>query len=79
MRSLIEDRAMKTIQSIRVCVVACIIAVLNCSASFADDWTGKYMTEDKWEKLSELLLKGTGCRPKPKPLTFPGRFTTSLQ
>lgn len=50
---------MKAIKSIRVCVVAAIVAVLTIGASFAGDWAGKYMTEDtKGNAMSITLADG---------------------
>lgn len=48
------------IKSIRVCVAACIVAVLTSSVSFADDWTGKYMTEDTKGNAMSITLADDG-------------------
>ena len=57
---------MKAIKSIKVCVVAGIVAVLTSSASFASDWTGKYMTEDTKGNAMSITLaddgKATGAK-----------------
>lgn len=51
---------MKAITSIKVCVAAGIVAVLTSTASFADDFAGKYMTEDTKGNPMSIALTGDG-------------------
>jgi len=51
---------MKDIKSIKVCVVAGIVAVLTSSASFAGDWIGRYMTEDTKGNPFSITLTDNG-------------------
>lgn len=51
---------MKAIKSIRVRIAAGIVAVLTSTASFADDWAGKYMTEDTKGNVMSITLAGDG-------------------
>jgi len=51
---------MRAIKSIRVCVVAGLVAVLTSSASFAGDWIGKYMTEDTKGNPFSITLGDNG-------------------
>jgi hypothetical protein len=49
-----------TITSLKVFVVAGLIAVLSGSAAFAGDWTGNYMTEDTKGNAFRIMLSGDG-------------------
>jgi hypothetical protein len=54
-----EGWAMMGMKSIKICIVAGIVAVLTSSAGFAGDWAGKYMTEDtKGNPFSITLSDG---------------------
>ena len=41
-----KDRTMKAITFIKICASTALVALLTSTASFAGDWSGKYMTED---------------------------------
>lgn len=49
-----------TITSLKVFLVAGLIAVLTGSAAFAGDWTGNYMTEDTKGNAFRIMLSGDG-------------------
>ena len=51
---------MKRINPINVCVAAAIVAALTSSVSFADEWTGKYMTEDTKGNPFSITLTDNG-------------------
>lgn len=51
---------MKSIKSIRLCIVAAIVAVLTSSAGFASDWTGKYLTADTKGNPFSIMLADDG-------------------
>ena len=51
---------MKAIKSIKVCVAADVVAVLTCGAGLANDWVGKYMTEDTKGNPMAITLADKG-------------------
>ncbi len=51
---------MNGIKSIKVWVVAGLLATLTGSASFAGDWAGKYRTEDTKGNAFNITLSGDG-------------------
>ena len=67
---------MKAIKSIKICVVAGIVAVLTSAASFADDWGGKYMTEDtKGNAMSIVLADGGKATGEKLGHVLTGKWT----
>jgi len=51
---------MTDIKSIKICVAACIVALLTSSTGLAADWTGKYMTEDTKGNAFSITLSDNG-------------------
>lgn len=43
------------------CLAACLVAVLTCTASFAGEWPGKYMTEDTKGNAFAITLSDDGA------------------
>jgi hypothetical protein len=67
---------MKAIKSIKVCVAAGIVGVATASASFADDWTGKYVTEDtKGNPMSITLADDGKVRGEKLGHVLTGKWT----